>query len=758
MLPRRICYFLFALLLFVSFSFGLIAQDSQSSEGSERPSVGLVMSGGGAKGWAYLGVLRVLQEAGLEVDYIAGASAGSIVGGMYALGYHPDTIERIIRAQDWDAVMRDVIDRRYIAYQDKKYGGRYIFSLPIKDRKIGLKASLYEGQNIDLLLNRYYSVAYKDSLFSDFQTPFICIGTDLYDGKQVVLDRGYLPMAIRSSMAIPGYFAPVEYEDNLLVDGGVVNNYPVTPLKDIGVDIIVGADVQSRKKRTKEDLQNLTTILDQIIGYHRQPENEKGKQETDIYIHLKMNYSMMDFMNYDSIIQFGERVAREHFDKIKALADSLNAIEYRPLKSYNTVPLDSVEISDVTYSGYINMRRKFLESFFGEFRNKKIAIADLEEAVNYAFGTRFFQSVYYQLEYKQGKTNLIIKIKESEPGSISAGLHYDTDYKVSILANLAVRNLLGQGSKLFIDLVLGNYPLLRGLYMLDNGRKPGLGIDFDLYTFDFDTYIGEEKDNRYEFDNFSGSLFTPIIVNNVFAVKLGFQYQYFRFRQKIETDSISSGYNSFSSFGELYFELGADTRDKAYFSTRGGLVKFRTFYKIPFAEDWNQDLFDNVLVLFLKWNHNIPLANKISLQPGLFLGATFLRAGLIDYNAVIENEGYYPVPVQSRFWVGGLNQVNYLNTLIPFTGLKFIQSMGSYSAIGRLNLQYNFYGKLYATAMLDGGQNQMIWEDFWDARHLMVGYGLKLSYNSFVGPVEGSIMWSNMLPGTTFFLNIGFWL
>jgi NTE family protein len=715
------------------------------------------MSGGGAKGWAYLGVLRVLQEAGLEVDYIAGASAGSIVGGMYALGYHPDTIENIIRKQNWDAVMMDVMERKYLAYDDKIYGGRYIFSLPIREKKIGLKASLYEGQNIDLLLNRYYSVAYKDSLFKDFQTPFICIGTDLYDGKQVVLDRGYLPLAIRSSMAIPAYFSPVEFQGNYLVDGGVVNNYPVTPLKDLGVDIIIGADVQSRKKRTKEDLQNLTTILDQIIGYHRQEENEKGKEQTDIYMHIKMPYSMMDFNNYDSIINFGERVARQHFDEIKALADSLNAIEYKPLNSYTTVPLDSIDINHVIYSGYERMRRKYLESFFGEFRNRRVAISEIEETINYAYGTKFFQSVYYELEYKEGKTNLIIKLKESDPGNLSAGLHYDTDYKGSILANLAVRNVLGHRSKLFIDLVLGNYPLLRGLYTIDNGSKPGFGLDFDFWTFDFDQYEGSEKVNRWEFDNWSGSVFMPLSVRNVFGLKIGFQYQYFRFKQKIETDTTVAGYENYESFGELYIALGADKRDKAYFPTKGAFVRLKVFYKIPLTKD-KENFFDNVVVTYLKWNQNIRLAKRFTLQPGLFLGAAFIRDGVVTNTTEENNDGVNPVPIQSRFWVGGLNQYNYLNTLVPFTGLKFIQSQGIYAAIARMNLQYNFYKELYATAMFDAGQNQRTWENFWDGRYLMTGYGLKLSYNSFIGPVEGSIMWSNMLPGATFFLNVGFWL
>jgi NTE family protein len=745
-MPNKIfsVYFFFLFL----FIFGSVSAYGQSHDTtkSKRPTVGLVLSGGGAKGWAYLGVLRVLQEAGLEVDYIAGASAGSIVGGMYALGYHPDTIERIIRSQDWDAVMKDVIDRKYISFDDKTYGGRYIFTLPIKEKKIGLKSSLYEGQNIDLLLNRYYSVAYKDTLFKDFQTPFVCIGTDLYDGKQVVLDRGYLPMAIRSSMAIPAYFSPVDYQGYYLVDGGVVNNYPVTPLKELGVDIIVGLDVQSGEKRTKKDLQNLTTILDQIIGYHRQEENEKGKLQTDLYVHLKMNYSMMDFNNYDSIINFGERIARENFTKIKALADSLNAIEYKPLKSYKTVPLDSISIYQVKYTGYKKMRRKYLETIFGGFNNRNTAISDIEEAITYAYGTGFFQSVFYELEFKNGKTNLIIKVKESEPGNLSAGIHYDTDYKGSVLANLTVRNVLGRRSKLFIDLLLGTYPRLKTLYLIDNGSKPGFGFSLDFWGFDFDLYNSDnrtEKESKLQFINYKGSVFTPVTIRNDFNFKLGFEYEYFRFRQDYINDTILDEFSDFSSYGNLYVSFGADTRDKQSFSTRGAFTEFKIKYILPFSKNWSSELFTNTLILYLKYSQNIKLARRFTLRPGLFLGYT--------------SQGE-TAPVQHWFWVGGLNEYNYLENHEPFTGLKFIQSYGFYTAIGRLKLQYNFIKNFYATLMADVGQNQIEFDDFLVTKNIIVGYGLKVSYNSFVGPVEIAFMGSNLLPGASVFFSVGYWL
>ena len=248
-------------------------------------------------------------------------------------------------------------------------------------------------------------------------------------------------------------------------------------------------------------------------------------------------------------------------------------------------------------------------------------------------------------------------------------------------------------------------------------------------------------------------------MRNVFSFKAGFKYQYFRFKQNIVKDSILDGFNSYASFGDLYISLGADTRDKAYFPTRGMKTLFVAKYTLPFSnfEEGGEEVYDNTLVMFFKYNQNIHLGKRVTLQPGLFLGGTVTSNGFVT-DSLVEGRPLEPSPVQNWFWVGGLNEYNYLETMVPFTGLKFIQSQGLYVAVARLNLQYNFYKKLYATAMFDMGQNQFTIEEFFETKHIMYGTGLKLSYNSFIGPVEGSIMWSNMLPGASFFLNIGYWL
>jgi len=363
----------------------------------------------------------VLQEAGLRIDYIGGSSIGAVIGGLYAVGYHPDTIAGLIMEQDWDALLQDKIERKYVSYEEKVFGEKFVVSLPVKDKKVAISPSLYTGQELGLMLNYYFSPVYEITDFEDLQTPFICIGTDLLNGKEVVLDKGDLPTAVLASMSIPGYLAPADYQDYYLVDGGVVNNYPAKPVQEMGAEIIIGGDVQQGLYKTREELKSLTTIPDQIIAYHRQDANEEGYRNTDLYINFKMDYGMMDFTSYDSIIAVGEKIGREHFIEIKALADSLNKIEYKPVKSYSTMPLDSIYINEIRFEGYEKVPLKYFEGIFDGKEYSMMALKDLQELIRYLYGTRFFEHVFYQLEGRDRGADLIIKVKPVPPGYVSAG-------------------------------------------------------------------------------------------------------------------------------------------------------------------------------------------------------------------------------------------------------------------------------------------------------------------------------------------------
>ncbi len=735
--------FTLTVLIVLSIDFNVFSQSKTKTIKSERPTVGLVLSGGGAKGFAYIGLLKVIQEAGLRIDYIGGTSIGSIMGGLYAIGYHPDSIAAMIREQNWDHLLKDEIDRKYIAYNEKKFGEKFIVTLPVKDKKIAISPSLYQGQQMNLLLNRYFSPAYNVYDFKTLQTPFLCIGTNLLNGEEVVLDRGYLPMAIRSSMSIPGYFSPTDYMDYYLVDGGVVDNYPAKDVKKMGAQIIVGGDVQSGLIKSPEELNSLIKIIDQITAYHREKANKQGYELTNLYVPIKMNYGMMSFNDYDSIIAIGERVSRKYFNKIKALADSLNAIEYKPIKTYNTKPLDSIFIDDVIYKGYNKMPVKYFENFFDEKKNSYITLNEIEENITLMYGSRFFKHVFYKFEQIGDKTNLVIDVKEGDPGYISAGVHYDNDYLGSFLINGSFRNVFGKRTKLFTDLVLGVNPRLRALYMIDNGAKPGFGVKLNLYSFDFDDYDKNVKINTFNYTNYKSSVFVKSILKNLYSFKVGFDYEYFQFKQKFVVDSLMDEYKDFSSYGTLFVSFGADTRNHYYFPTKGFKSQLRFEYVMPLSHKPVNEVFDNSFVGYVKYDQNIKLSTKFVLRSGLFAGG------------VIRQDDF--VPFQHCFAAGGLNPDNYVDTYVDFTGVHFIQSFGYYMGIVRMKLQYNFFKKMYFTLRADAGANETVIKDVFKPENFMCGYGLTYSYDSFIGPVELTVMGSNLNPELMLFINLGFW-
>jgi NTE family protein len=689
------------------------------------------------------------------VDYIAGSSAGSIVGGMYALGYHPDTMLKIIRAVNWDDLLTDKVGRQYINYEEKEFGDTYIMDFPIRNKKLGLKASMYEGQEINLMLNRVYSTAYNVQDFSNLQTPFLCIGTDLVSGEAIILNKGYLPMAIRSSMSIPAYFSPTFYDGKYLVDGGVVNNFPVKPVKDRGIDYIIGADVQQQK--TLDQLNTMTSILDHIIGFYRKGANKTAYDLTDLYIHFDMSYGMMDFDSYDSIIATGERVAREHYNEIKALADSLNAIEYKPLKSYSAAPLDSIYINQIIIEGNERVDDSYFENTFGEFEYSWMKFDDLENKIRLAYGSRFFTYLFYELRTTDGATNLVLNVKEADVGYLSVGAHFDTDYSVSLLLNGAFRNVIGRNSKIFTDLVIGPNPRFRGLYIKDNGAKPGYGAKLEIYSFDFNVYDDPENlsniTENWNFTNFEVSLFAQKILKNRHWFRIGGNYEYFRFKSILENaaDSISD-YNSYANF---YFSFNSDTRDKSYLATKGVLSELRFEYVTPVSSNWVQQVFENSLVFWFKYDQSIPLSQKFSLKPGFFLGGTFQKN--YPYSSDDAAFDIKTPPVQHWFYMGGQSPVSYVNGFQPFAGVNFVQKYGIYQAIFRLKLQYNFYQKLYATLMADVGATEWFLEDLFKNENWIAGYGIKISYDSFIGPVELSMMGSNINKDVSFFINLGYW-
>ena len=298
------------------------------SASAARPKVGLVLGGGGAKGAAEVGVLKVIEEAGIPIDYIVGTSIGSIVGGLYAAGYTADELDTLFQTQEWLSLLTDrKADLSNEPYREQD-GVTYVFGFPVRDRNSS-GFGMMRGARIEQVLDSMVSVRGCTD-FESLRIPFRCVAADIRTAEEVVLSKGIVATAMRASMAIPGIFKPVSKGDWLLVDGGMLNNLPVDVCRKMGADIVIAVDLQQEEKkpRKKTDTGFLTSIgsllgLGGILDWiANRPDIEKyleNRKKADIYIHPDLpDYDATSFGNKKcaKMIEAGEAAARKQLNKV----------------------------------------------------------------------------------------------------------------------------------------------------------------------------------------------------------------------------------------------------------------------------------------------------------------------------------------------------------------------------------------------------------------------------------------------------------
>ena len=339
---------------FLILLFGLIIYTSHveaSDKIPQRKKVGLVLSGGGAKGMAHIGVLKIIEEVGIPVDYVVGTSMGSIIGGLYAIGYTPEQMDSMVRNQDWSFLLSDRILRKDMNMMEREADEKYVISVPFSKTAIqNVTGGLIKGQNIANLFSEL-TLGYHDSInFSKLPIPYACVSENIVKGEEYVFHDGVLSTAMRASMAIPGVFTPVRLDSLVLVDGGVVNNYPVDVAKKMGADIIIGVDVQSTLKSANE-LDNAGTILGQLIDLMGQDKYKQNLKETDVYIKVNVKgYSAASFSKnaVDSLINRGVVAAENKKDVLLQLKEKIGlSRDYFPERKVTYKPVDKIMIKKI---------------------------------------------------------------------------------------------------------------------------------------------------------------------------------------------------------------------------------------------------------------------------------------------------------------------------------------------------------------------------------------------------------------------------
>ena len=426
-----------------SMLFSLLLLLSTLTVAQEKdPKVGLVLSGGGAKGLAHIGALKVIEEAGVEVDFIGGTSMGAIVGGLYASGYSANQLDSIFRNTDFTDLIEDNIPRGAKSFYEKEASEKYALTLPFNNFKISFPQAYSGGQNIynELVRVLYHVKDVND--FSKLSIPFLCIATDVETGEEVLLDRGYLPEAIMASGTLPSLFEPAAMGDRVLIDGGVVNNYPIEEVKKMGADIIIGVDVQ-HGLRGREALLSATEILLQINNYRTALDMVEKSKLTDIYIKPEISdYSVVDFNAGQKIIESGEKAAKQNYHALKEIGEQQH--RDRALIKYVDAK-DTIIVKQLVLKGNENYTRGYVKGKLRFDLDKKITFEKLQQGISNLSATDNFKTIRYELLSNKDGVDLVLDLNENTNKTyIRLGAHYDDLYKTAALINITNKKLLAK--------------------------------------------------------------------------------------------------------------------------------------------------------------------------------------------------------------------------------------------------------------------------------------------------------------------------
>jgi NTE family protein len=710
------------ILLSIAFLFlatsGLMAQATLP-----RPKVGLVLSGGGAKGFAHIGVLKVLEEINMPVDCLAGASMGSIIGGLCAIGYKSDSLAALALREDWLQLFNDAATRRDLPMEEKLWDGRYIANFPIRKRNVQLPAGLIAGQKISALLSRLTWPVHHVSDFKELPIPFVCVATDLETGEAVTLDQGFLPEALRASVAIPTVFTPVKWNGRLLADGGLVRNFPVEDVRRLGADIVIGVDVGAPLSPA-EKLDSFFSIIDQAISFRGAAANVKQRQLCDILLTPDMRgLTVASFDRADTLIKRGETAARRMLPRLRALADSLNRLA-PPRYEYAIPQVDSIYVREIAVNGLRDVSQRLVLAESGLILPAWVTAKELERGIAQIYSSQFFERVTYRLEPSPRGTKLVIEVIEKTTDIFRFSLRYDSSSKAALLLNTTFRNRAEHGSVLLFDLKLGDQLLFDTQYFIHLGLRPRLGFRgrgnysrTSIEIYQQRERIASLRLRAAFLEAFFGSIFSNAVVSGV-----GIKGELDNLSPDIAPPAFQTIDQTFVS---LFGLIWIDTLDRAVFPSRGHSAFYKSevgYNKLGGEVQFVQHAFD--------WQGFFAVHARLSLRARLQLGSAH-KAGL---------------PLQYQFFLGGVDS---------FVGLRPQELAGKNLQALQIGLQYEAMPHRFLLWRWNLGNTFEKWQLRFNRRRFVTGAGLTFGAPTLIGPVELTIM-SGSRHGFLANLNIGY--
>ncbi|WP_298238715.1 patatin-like phospholipase family protein [uncultured Algibacter sp.] len=730
----------------------LFSAQAQNETQEKIPKVGLVLSGGGAKGLAHIGVLKVMDSLGVKVNYIAGTSMGAIVGALYASGYTGNQLDSLFQEINFDDIINDDLPRASKSFLERDNNEKYALKLPFDNFKIKLPSALSKGYNTYSLLLKLTLHVNEIKDFSKLPIPFFCIATNAETGKQVILDKGNLTQAIMASGALPSLFQPVEINDTVLIDGGVVNNYPIDELRAKGVDIIIGVDVQD-DLLNRDELTSAPDVLIQINNFRTIKDMKLKVPKTDVYIKPNIkDFNVVSFNDGAKIIEAGRYAAMSKLNILRELAlrKKVDNLKLEPPVT------DSVKINSITIKGNKNYTRSYILGKLKFKNEKKISYEDFRKGINNVVATNNFDSFEYQLKNSEDKEgyDLVSNIKESQVNTFfKLGIHYDDLYKSAALLNLTKKRLLFKNDLASLDIILGDNVRYNFEYLIDKGFYWSVGIRSRYNQFEKNIsaqlLLDESQIITPELNKIDVKLrdqtnqfYLQTIFLRDFALSIGAEHK----RLKIDSETITGNNigdefqfentDYFSAFGGLKL----DTYDNKYFPKKGFYFD-GDIHMYLFASHFNET-FDNFSISKADLGYAFSVSNKLAFN--LQIGGGF-KLGDKSTQAL-------------DFALGGYGN-NLINNFIPFLGYDFVSLTGNSFVKASFVADYEVFKKHHVTVegnwanidddIFETGE----WFTLPDYRGYSLGYGI----DTFIGPIQGKFSYSPEQKQSTWFFNIGFW-
>ena len=735
------CFWLALLLLWT----GGMANAQTDSTALNRKKVAVVLSGGGAKGMAHIGALKVLERAGIPIDIVTGTSMGSIIGGLYAIGYNAQSLDSIVRVQDWSYVITDREDLRRQSLNVRRTQNTYVYTTGMTIGKRNMQAGgIIKGKNLAELFQRLCT-GYTDSIdfTHDLRIPFACVATNIIDNSEVDFHSGRLPQAMRASMAIPAAFSPVRMGDKVLVDGGLKNNYPADIAREMGADIIIGVTVQGAPKEAA-DLVGTMSILSQIIDVNCKNKYEENLAITDLHLSVDTKgYGSASFSHaaIDTLIRRGEEVAMRHWDDIMALKkrigidDSFRPVILQPLRPQ--VMTEKRRVTGFVFENMTPQDERFLKQKFHMSRIDSID-ASLEQQITTSMRVDlFYQTAESRLMPEGDGVRVVLSAGNRKSVQLHAGVRYDTEEYAALQLGLDIPFKTAIPVNADITLRLGKRLKARGEITAHPRSVSRPTFSYSFSRNDVDLYVKGDLDYNIRYNQFQAEVLPFNFNLSRFNLQMGLRWDYMHYRNKLG----SAAAKEFTIENEHFFSYRAraeyNSEDNWYFPSRGARFKAEYAYLTDdFARLEDQAGMSEVSA---HWHMSFTLGSRFTLQPMVYGRLLFGKTvPLVFSNAIGGN------------WFG-----HYVEQQMPFAGVGNVEYVDDQFVAAQLQAQQRMGSNHYALLRVAGAQCAEKTAQLLD-HHTLFGVQAAYYYDTMFGPAGITIGYSNRTEKPYVFLNLGF--